>query len=155
MNCETLENLLIDRALGSLSPEVEILLAEYLATNAEAAKVAGELSEVVAMATVAIRRTGPQLDLPPRVISLPRWLGARRVLALAASFVVGAGVAFLAMRGTDTRREIPIAHETAAAPVVAQTTQRPPEIERALRTLPFWSKERALLIAGSASESNR
>ena len=155
MNSEALENLLIDRALGQLSPEVETLLSEYLAATPNAAQAAAELSEVVALATAAMHRSGPKLELPPRVVALPRWPRARHALAMAASFAVGAGVAFLAMRGTDVRREIPLARAAEPIPVIAQTPKHSPEVERALRKLPFWSKERAVLIAGAANEANR
>ncbi len=155
MNSEALENLLIDRALGQLAPEVEALLAEHLAASPGAAQAAAELGEVVALATAALHRTKPKLELPPRIVALPRWPRAKRVLAMAASFAVGAGVAFLAMRGTSTRPEIPVARNTPAAPVLAQAPKHSPEVERALRKLPFWSKERAVLIAGSANETNR
>ena len=152
MKHEALENLLIDRALGQLSPEVEALLAEHLAASPDDAQAAAELGEVVALATAALHRPKPKLELPPRIVALPRWPRANRVLALAASFVVGAGVAFLAMRGMSTRPEMPVAP---AAPVMAQAPKHSPEVERALRKLPFWSKERAYLIAGAANETNR
>ena len=74
---------------------------------------------------------------------------------MAASFAVGACIAFLAMRGMNARTELPVAHEAQPAPAVAQTPQRPPEVERALRKLPFWSKERAFLIAGATNPSTR
>ena len=153
MNSEALENLLIDRALGQLSPEVGALLAEHLAASPDDARAAAELGEVVALATAALHRTKLKLELPPRIVALPRWPRARRALALAASFAVGAGVAFLAMRGADARHEIPLAHETPPALVIAQTPKHSPEVERALRKLPFWSKERAVLIAGAANET--
>ena len=155
MKHEALENLLIDRALGQLSPEVEALLAEHLAASPDDAQTAAGLRDVVALATAALHRRKPKLELPPRIIALPRWPRANRVLAMAASFVVGAGVAFLAMRETSTRPETPVARDTPAAPVVAQTPRHSPEVERALRKLPFWSKERAYLIAGAANETNR
>ena len=154
MNHEALENLLIDRALGHLPPEVEALLAEYLAASPGAARAAAELGEVVALATAALHRARPKLELPPRVVALPRWPRAKRVLALAASFAVGAGAAFLVQRETDARREIPLVRDASSAPVVAQTPKHSPEVERALRKLPFWSKERAVLLAGAASETN-
>ena len=155
MNPEALENLLVDRVLGQLSPEVEALLAEHLGTSPHAAQTAAELSEVVALATAAMHRTKPILTLPPCIVALPRWPRARRVLAMAASFAVGAGATFLAMRGEDARREIPIVHQAQSAPALAQTPKHSPEVERALRKLPFWSKERAYLIAGAANETNR
>ena len=155
MNHEALENLLIDRALGQLSPEVGALLAEHLATTPDAARAAAELGEVVALATAAWHRAKPRLALPPRIVALPRWPRTRRALALAASFAVGAGIAFLAMRGAEVRREIPIVRDTPPAPALAQRPRHSPEVERALRKLPFWSKERAVLIAGAANEAGR
>ena len=156
MNTEALENLLIDHALGQLSPEVEWLLAAHLATNSDAARTAAELKEVVAMATTAMQRTKPKLELPPRtIIPQPRWPQVNRVLAMAASFAVGAGVAFFAMRETAALRPVPVADVMPAAPVIAQTPRHSPEIERALKKLPFWSKERAYLIAAAADQTNR
>ncbi len=151
MNTETLENLLIDRALGQLSPDVEALLTEHLAGTPGAAQAAAELREVVALATAAMHRAAPKLELPPRFIALPRWPRARRVLALAASFMAGAGLAFFALPGTNA----PVAPAVQPTPVLAQAPKHSPEVERALRKLPFWSKERAYLIAGAASETNR
>ena len=155
MKHEALENLLIDRALGQLSPEVEALLAEHLAASPDDAQTAAELREVVALATAALHRTKPKLELPPRIVAPPRWPRTHRVLAMAASFVAGAGMAFLAMRGTSTHPEMPVARDTPAAPVMAQAPKHSPELERALRKLPFWSKERAYLIADAANETNR
>ena len=155
MKHEALENLLIDRALGQLSPEVEALLAEHLAASPDDAQTAAELREVVALATAALHRTNPKLELPPRIVALPRWPITHRVLAMAASFVAGAGMAFLAMRGTSTHPELPVARDTPAAPVMAQAPKHSPELERELRKLPFWSKERAYLIAEAANETNR
>ena len=155
MKHEALENLLIDRALGQLSPEVEALLSEHLATNPAAAQSAAELAEIVALATAAMRRDKPKLELPPRtIIPQPRWPHAHRVLAMAASFAVGASVAFLAMRETSAPREVPLAQQSAPAPAIAQTPRHSPEVERALRKLPFWSKERAYLIASVADKTN-
>lgn len=153
MKPEALENLLIDRALGQLSPEVEALLSEHLHGNPDAARAAAELSEVVALATAAMRQTKPKLELPPRAIVQPRWPHANRALAMAASFAIGAGATFLAMRETAAPREIPTAQLPPAAPAIAKTTHRSPEVERALKKLPFWSKERAYLIAETATKN--
>ena len=161
MKTEALENLLIDRALGQLSPEVEALLSEHLATNPAAEQSAAELGEIVALATTAMRRERPKLELPPRtIIPQPRGpemkrLLAKRLLAMAASFAVGAGAALFAMREMSASRTMPVVQEMPAAPDIAQTPRHSPEIERALKKLPFWSKERAYLIAGAADKTNR
>ena len=161
MKTEALEILLIDRALGQLSPEVEALLSEHLATNPAAAQSGAELGEIVALATTAVRREGPKLELPPRTI-IPQRRGpemrrvvAKRLLAMAASFAVGAGAAFLGMRETSASRTAAVVRAMPAAPAIAQTPRHSPEFERALKKLPFWSKERAYLIAAAAEQTNR
>ncbi len=155
MNPETLENLLIDRAFGQLSPEVEALLSEHLAAHPDAAKTAAELGKTVALATAAMQLKEPALELPPRIIAGARWPRAHRVLALAASFVLGAGTSYFVMREMSAPRPLPVAQQVPSAPVIAQTPRYSPEIERALKKLPFWSKERAYLIAETAGQTNR
>ena len=161
MKTEALENLLIDQALGQLAPEVAALLSEHLATHPATAQSAAELGEIVALATTALHRATPKLELPPRtVIPQPRGpemkrVVAKRLLAMAASFAVGAGAAFLAMRETSASRTVPVVQEMPAVPAIAQTPRHSPEIERALKKLPFWSKERAYLIAAAADQTNR
>ena len=56
MNPELLERLLIDRALGQLSPDVVALLSEHLGKNPQIAKLADELDETVMLATNATKR---------------------------------------------------------------------------------------------------
>ena len=156
MKTEALENLLIDHALGQLSPEVEALLSEHLASNPAAAQSAAALGEIVARATTAMRCERPKLELPPRtIIPQPRWPQATRLLAIAASFAVGAGLAFFAMQEAAVPRKNPVAQPSEPAPAIAQTPRHSPEIERALKKLPFWSKERAYLIAAAAEQTNR
>ena len=147
MNAETLEALLIDRALGQLSPEVEVLLAEHLATHPEAAHTAAELAETVALAARLLKQPAPRLVLPARAVAVFPVRRSRRLLALAASFVAGAGAAFFALRSTAPP----------AAPAIVATQPAPPrrvETDPAIRTLPFWSKERAVALA-SAKQSAR
>jgi anti-sigma factor RsiW len=148
MNTESLEALLIDRALGQLSPEVEQLLAEYLASRPEAAHLAAELAETVALAASVLQQPAPRVTLPPQaVVSLPR-PRFRPVLAIAASFVAGACVSFFALR-------IPAPQQPPAfAPVVVPAQPHRMEIAPAVRTLPFWSKERAVALA-SAKQTTR
>lgn len=155
MNAEILEALLIDRALGQLTPEVEVLLAGHLAAHPEAARAAAELGETVALAASVLRQPAPRLALPPRAVAMFPPRRTRRVLALAASFVAGAGAAFLALRGAAPRAETPLAHAPAPAVIVAQVPAlRRVETNPAVRSLPFWSKERAVVLA-SAKQSTR
>jgi len=53
MKTETLEALLIDRALGHLTPEMDELLGEHLAANPATARLAAELQETVTLAAAA------------------------------------------------------------------------------------------------------
>ncbi len=155
MNIEILEALLIDRALGHLSPEVEVLLAEHLAANAAAARSAAELCETVALASSVLQPPAPRLVLPPPAVAIFPPRRARRVLALAASFAAGAGVALLALRGTAPQPAPANVRASAPATVVAHAPSlRRVESNPALRALPFWSKERAVTLA-AAKQSNR
>ena len=125
MNPETLETLLIDRALGRHSPEVEALLAEHLATNPKAAEAAVELNDVIALAAVALRRPGAKVEPPPRLEGL-FWLHrANRVFALAASFVAGAGIALLVMRDLGPHSETPQVARVLPPPPVWRHCKRP------------------------------
>ena len=155
MNAETLEALLIDRALGQLSPEVEVLLAEHLAANPATARAATELSETVALAATALKQPALRLELPPPAVAMFPPRRGRRVLALAASFAAGAGVALFALRGIAPQPVAPLAHLPAPAPAaVPAAVERRVEIDPAVRKLPFWSKERAVALA-SAKQSTR
>jgi anti-sigma factor RsiW len=72
MKAETLETLLLDRALGELPPEVAELLDEHLAQNAAAAQQAETLAATLRLTRQAV--AGP-LEAPRR---LPPWEKLRR-----------------------------------------------------------------------------
>jgi hypothetical protein len=76
MKTETLDALLIDRALGALSPEVAELLENYLIQNPDAARQASSLLSTVQLARTAVAT--PSL-LKNRLPSLNR---VRRALAV-------------------------------------------------------------------------
>jgi anti-sigma factor RsiW len=57
MKAETLESLLIDRAMNELSPEAAELLDAYLAQNPAAAAGAAQLEDVVELAQQAVAET--------------------------------------------------------------------------------------------------
>ena len=63
MKTETLEALLIDRALGALSPEVAELLENYLIQNSDAAQQANSLASTVQLARTAA--AGPNASTSP------------------------------------------------------------------------------------------
>jgi anti-sigma factor RsiW len=150
MNAKSLEALLMDSALGQLSPEVEQLLSEHLASHPDAARVAEELSETMALATSLLRQPAPRLALPPPAAALFPPRRFRRVLALAASFVAGACVSFLTLRDMAPPLEKPLAVAPVSAPA---PSVRRVEANAAVRTLPFWSKERAVALASSKTST--
>ncbi len=148
MNTESLEALLLDRALGQLSPEVELLLAEHLASRPEAARTAAELSETVALAASVLKQPAPRLALPPQAFASLPSRRFQHVLALAASFVAGAVVSFLSLRGAASHQEKPLALAPATVVVPAPPLRRV-ESDPAVRALPFWSRERAVALAAA------
>lgn len=151
MKAETLEALLIDRALGHLTPEMDDLLAEHLAANPDTARLAAELQSTVTLTAAALKRPLPPLTLPPQVVATLPSRRMFRSLALAASFVAGIGLTLIA-----TRVAMP-ARKPAAAPspvIVSVQPARNFAADPTVRALPFWSKERALALAAAKQSTH-
>ncbi len=91
MKTETLESLLLDRALGELSPEIGELLDAYLAQAPVDAARASRWSLVARLARAAEAIDDPAQPLPrwhaPR--HRPRWMAPRELLRLAACLALG------------------------------------------------------------------
>ncbi len=94
---EVLERLLIDRALGEMSPEVETLLAEYLSREPASLDETREVSQAVELA----RRAFAVPEETPRTPRLRvggearfLWRVGARAAALAACALIGLGVGF-------------------------------------------------------------
>jgi len=147
MNNEILERLLIDRAMGQLSEDVEALLSVHLASSPAGRELAEEIAATVSLAAEVFPSARIATPVPspiPRLIESDR---IRRFLALAASFVVGAGFAFLGLKGTTWHSE-----RAATIPTAAHVhhevleTQIPAEVAREAQSLPFWSNRRAILL---------
>ncbi len=160
MKPEILEALLIDRALGQLAPEVAALLAEYLATHPEAGQSVAGWDETVALASQAMPRPTRRLALPPRTVAIfPRRHPVRRLAALAASFAAGIGVAVLGLRSTSPQLEVPPPVAAVSRPVAPFVATIPPvrkaEVDPTVRSLPFWSTERAVALAAARQNPNR
>jgi hypothetical protein len=154
MNSDLLERLLVDRAFGQLSPDVMALLSEHLGANQEAAKLADELAETVEVAAAAIKRPHAIETLPTPIPALFRREQARRVLAIAASFVAGAGVVLFGMRATRSQNDgAPRSDGSRTLQVAMEQTPLPMEVERAAQGLPFWSNQRIYLVAAAAKQS--
>jgi hypothetical protein len=154
MKNETLERLLLDRALGQLAPDLEELLEEQCAMNPAAARSAEEFAEAVTWAkrviTRPVRTAVGQTDLRS---SMQRENG-RRLLALAASFVLGAVITFCGMRAWMLpQRQVASAVPSARPAEIARLSPAP-AVERAVRTLPFWSHERIYALASAARQAS-
>lgn len=106
MDTETLERLLMDRALGGLTPDAADLLTAYLAHDAAATARAHEFDAAAAVAR-AVLRSGGGGALPPfPALRLHKLEEARRrlrivrnVAGLAAALVLGLGIGAGLWRG--------------------------------------------------------
>jgi len=147
MNHEILERLLIDRALGQLPEDVEALLAEHLSSSPETRTMAEQIQESVNLAAMALPRPRTARPAPLQISGLVRTERIRRGLALAASFAIGASVAFFGMRAAALRSERP---PNVRAVAEVRDTSAPPhlsaEVKREAESLPFWSNRRVFLL---------
>ena len=143
MKPDVLERLLMDSALGRLDADVEVLLADYLASDPAAVAQARELQGVVRSATQVVRRPVPGIELPSPIHRLVWRRRAEQVLALAASFVVGVGITLLVPRA-NVQRESSVASRTHPVPESV-----PRQRLVAMESLPFWSNQRLYLLASS------
>jgi anti-sigma factor RsiW len=137
MKIEILEPLLLDHALGELSPEVTALLEAYLAQNPEAAARARALNETLALARQAVA-PAPET---PRALDRARLRREQRfarslafrteLLRLAACLALGLGLGwFLAARRVPPAAPVAVA----VAPLAPAVTVAPP--------VRFWSVTR-------------
>jgi anti-sigma factor RsiW len=95
MKSDVLERLLIDRAAGELSPDVEELLEAHLQQEPAARREAAEIEETLRLARLAL--AGQKVvELPgPRPFSrIPSW-----AWAMAACFVCGLSLGIFGVRG--------------------------------------------------------
>ncbi|MFO1452380.1 MAG: hypothetical protein U1F61_29715 [Opitutaceae bacterium] len=135
MKSEHLDSLLLDRALGELSPAVVDLLEAHLARDPEAARRAADLDVTAATARQALRPE-PTLAPPPfdrarleRAGPGNRWIGRRtELLRLAACLALGMGAGWL------WRQPEPISLHATRVAVVHPPTKS--------STTPFWSISR-------------
>jgi hypothetical protein len=142
MKPDSLEALLLDRALGALAPEVDELLAEHLATDPEAAARGAALADHVALARLAVAVTTRPNVRPPRwrPKSIVPFATAREWMPLAACLALGALVGW----ALAPRADVPLA-ATAAVPAAGE----PPAVAP---TRPaFWSSARVIAAARNAA----
>jgi hypothetical protein len=155
MNKEMLERLLLDRALGQLAPDVEELLQEQLLVDPAAARMADELAATVTLATALMKRPVATVPCRTPIQTVIRREQTRRMLAIAASFAIGATVTLCGMRAlTPPQRQIASGPAPEPAARVPQASAPPAAVERAVRTLPFWSHQRIYALASAARQAN-
>jgi hypothetical protein len=153
MKRDVIERLILDRALGRLDPDVDALLANYLAYDASTAAQARELQDVVHLASEAVRQPVLSVEPPNQIHRLVWRHRAERGLALAASFVIGVGITALALR-TNLHRED---NSVSLVPSIQNASTPSPHlnalVKSKIESLPFWSNQRLYLLA-SASTAN-
>ena len=153
MKPDVLERLLMDSALGRLDPDVEALLADHLDGDPAAATQARELQSVVRLATDAIRTPLPAIELPCQIHRLVWRHRTEQVFALAASFVVGAGITALVFHANLRRENVAVLRTPALPSSLAAAGTRTPLVASKLDSLPFWSNQRVYLLAAAASKA--
>lgn len=153
MKPELLEPLLLDRALGELSPEVAALLDAHLAQNPAAARRAAEFADTLSLARAA---TATPPAAPHRPLDLTRVRQAHRaahsiatrrfeILRLAACLALGLGLGWLARTSTANS-------EFTSAPLASTPKISPPAPSPAASSsTSFWSVAR--LVAEERARS--
>lgn len=151
MKPDVIERLLMDRALGHLDPDVDALLSDYLANDASAATQARELQSLVHLASEAVRQQVPAVEPPSQFHRLVWRHRTEQALALAASFVIGAGITALALRANLWRED----NSVSLAPSIQNVSTRSPRlsavVKHKIESLPFWSNQRLYLLASAST----
>jgi anti-sigma factor RsiW len=147
MKPDILERLMMDNALGRLDPDVEVLLADYLTNDPVAAMQARELQETVQLATEVLHRPAPVVEMPTQINQLIWRHRTERLLALAASFIIGVGLTAAVIHGTPHQENVALAHP----PTVAKIQRA--LVKNQIESLPFWSNQRIYLLASAAANS--
>jgi hypothetical protein len=125
MKTETLEALLIDRALGALSPEVAELIETHMVQNPDAIRQANSLEATVQLARTAVAgaqastRQSPPLDRVRKTLGVQRRQAFVRELGkLAACLLLGLTVGLLSRPGGRPAGE-PAVAAAAVGPLAA------------------------------------
>ena len=130
MKTETLEALLIDRALGALSPEVAELLEDHLLQNPDAARRADRLAATVQLARAAVAGPKESTGQPPPLDRARKALRAQRRQAfvwelskLAACLLLGLTVGLVSRTGGSSAGGPQIAAAAGRQPSAAGAAQ--------------------------------
>jgi hypothetical protein len=155
MKPDVIERLLLDRALGSLDPDVDALLADHLANDASAATQAREFQDVVHLASEAVRQPIAKVEPPNQIHRLIWRHRAEQALALAASFVIGVGITALALRANLRREDNSVSLAPSTQSVSTRSQPQDAFVKNKIESLPFWSYQRLYLLASaSAGDEN-
>jgi hypothetical protein len=147
-----MECLLIDRALGQLEPEVEELVEIQIANDPEIRRCAAELEETVRLTSEVMKARVPANIHRLPIAAMRRRETRKRVLAIAASFLLGAGCALWAghLFATSARPSRVVSWQ--AAPRHDEPAPPSPAVEQAVRKLPFWSYARIYTVASATRQ---
>lgn len=151
MKPDVIERLLLDRALGRLDPNVDTLLADYVANDASAATQARELQEVVHLAREAVRQPVLAIEPPNQIHQIVWRHRSEQALALAASFVIGVGITALALRSGLRREDSTVALAPSVQSASTGSRQQEASVKSKIDSLPFWSNQRLYLLASAST----
>jgi hypothetical protein len=164
MKPENLETLLLDRALGELSPAVVELLDEYLTRNPDAARQADTLTATLLLARQAVVLPSEAPPSPLSTVRLRqaqqtwRWRGlTREALRLAACAVLGLTLGWYAHAPRSTSA---LAQTSLPEPTVVRAVPVEPSSGDTATPLRFWSlaklqaEQRARPASASHQESH-
>jgi anti-sigma factor RsiW len=151
MKPDVIERLLMDRALGRLDPDVDALLADYLANDASAASQARELQDVVHLAGEAVSQPVLAVEPPNQIHRLVWRHRAEQTLALAASFVIGVGITALAFRANLRHEDNSVSLAPSIQNVSMPSPRRDALVKSKIESLPFWSNQRLYLLASAST----
>ncbi len=155
MKPDIMERLLLDHALGSLDPDVDALLADYLVNDASAATKARELQDVVHLASQAVRQPVLAVEPPNQIHRIVWRHRTEQALALAASFVIGVGITALAFRANLRHEDKAVSLAPSVQTVLRPSSGRDALVKNKIESLPFWSNQRLYLLASaSAADAN-
>ena len=155
MKLDVMERLLIDHALGRFDPDVDALLADYLAKDPASAAQARELHDVVHLATEAARHPVPAVEAPHQIRRLVWRHRTEQVLALAASFAIGVGITAAAFRANLRHDDSTVSHSASIQNAPAPSPRQSALARGRIESLPFWSNQRLYLLAqASAAGAN-
>ena len=148
MDDQTLERLMIDDALGALSPDASELLAAHIASSPHAAERLNRWRQTTELARRASESQEPTVapSLPPLSLRAhPRW--TRIGLAIAAAWLLGIGVGLLVPHG-------PSSNPGPSPAVIAKLTPPSSSNAPAAGVTDFWSSQRLISMA-TAGDRNR